>query len=170
MESNKIYYSMGEVCEMFDVSHSLVRHWCCQFDTIKPVRNNKGNRLFTKSDIEKFKQIYHLVKERGMTIDGARRAMKVAPAQQMSELEKSTQILERLQVLKAKLLELKSIVKDNGSPVEEPYEATIEEYPQEDIDIEQDQVLNISRARMDSDREPDATDKELFAFYEQRLF
>ena len=71
MTTKKIYYSMGEVAEMFDVTPALIRHWESQFDCIKPHRNKTGNRLFTPEDVERLKQIYHLVKERGMTLKGA---------------------------------------------------------------------------------------------------
>ena len=67
---------MGEVSEMFDVKPSLLRFWEGEFDILKPKRNKKGNRLFTPADVENLKLIYHLVKERGMTLEGAKRAMK----------------------------------------------------------------------------------------------
>ncbi len=67
---------MGEVAEMFDVKASLLRYWVAQFDVLQPKRNKKGNRLFTVQDVEHLKVIYHLVKERGMTLEGAKRAMK----------------------------------------------------------------------------------------------
>ena len=63
----KIYYTMGEVSEMFDVNPSLIRFWEQKFDILKPDKNKKGNRLFTPADIENLKLIYHLVKENGMT-------------------------------------------------------------------------------------------------------
>ena len=64
----KLYYSIGEVAEMFGVNTSLIRFWEKEFDIIKPKKNKKGNRFFTKSDIENFNLIFHLVKERGMTL------------------------------------------------------------------------------------------------------
>ena len=76
MAVKKLYYSMGEVAEMFDVNHSLIRYWESKFDCLRPHKNQKGNRMFTPADIEKLKQIYHLVKEQGMTLEGARKAMK----------------------------------------------------------------------------------------------
>ena len=69
-------YTMGEVSEMFDVKASLIRHWESYFDELKPKRNNKGNRQFTPADVETLKVIYHLVRERGMTLDGAKKALK----------------------------------------------------------------------------------------------
>jgi DNA-binding transcriptional MerR regulator len=68
----KLYYSIGEVANMFGVNTSLIRFWEKNFDIIKPKKNKKGNRLFTKSDIQHFKMIYHLVKEQRLTLEGAR--------------------------------------------------------------------------------------------------
>ncbi len=68
----KVYYTIGEVAEMFDVNTSLIRFWEKEFDIIKPKKNKKGNRLFTKQDIDNLHIIYHLVKERGMTLKGAK--------------------------------------------------------------------------------------------------
>ena len=76
MAVKKIYYSMGEVAEMFDVNQSLIRHWESKFDCLKPHKNAKGNRMFTEADVERLKQIYHLVKERGMTLKGAAKVLR----------------------------------------------------------------------------------------------
>ena len=67
-ESLKLYYSIGEVAEMFGVNTSLIRFWEKEFDVIKPHKNKKGNRKFTKADVDNFHLIYHLVKEKGMTL------------------------------------------------------------------------------------------------------
>ncbi len=75
-EVTKIYFSIGEVAEKFDVSRSLIRFWEKEFDAIKPKKNRKGNRLFTKKDIEILEVIYHLVKEKGYTLDGAKKQLK----------------------------------------------------------------------------------------------
>ena len=69
----KIYYSIGEVANMFNVKTSLIRFWENEFDIIKPHKNKKGNRLFTKQDIDNFHIIYHFVKERGLTLKGAKK-------------------------------------------------------------------------------------------------
>lgn len=101
-ESRKIYYTMGEVCEMFDVNHSLIRFWVSKFDILKPHTNNKGNRLFTPKDVDNLKVIYHLVKERGMTLSGAARHMKLSG----ESLERDSRIIEHLSQLRAMMLEL----------------------------------------------------------------
>jgi len=71
-EIEKIFYSIGEVARMFDVNTSHIRFWSKQFDIIKPATNKKGNRMYTMIDIENFKVIYHLVKEKGFTLKGAK--------------------------------------------------------------------------------------------------
>lgn len=70
-KKGKIYYSMGEVAEMFDVNPSLLRYWEQEFDILKPHRNKKGNRLFTPKDVDNIRIIYHLLKERKMKIEVA---------------------------------------------------------------------------------------------------
>ena len=75
-ESLKLYYSIGEVADMFGVNTSLIRFWEKEFDVIKPHKNKKGNRQFTKADVDNFHLIYHLVKEKGMTLKGAQQQLK----------------------------------------------------------------------------------------------
>jgi DNA-binding transcriptional MerR regulator len=72
----KLYYTIGEVAEMFHVNTSLVRFWEKEFEVIKPKKNKKGNRLFTPEDIDNFKVIFNLVKEQGLTLEGAKKYLK----------------------------------------------------------------------------------------------
>jgi len=72
----KLYYTIGEVAEMFHVNTSLIRFWEKEFDIIKPKKNKKGNRLFTPEDLDNFKVIYNLVKEQGLTLEGAKKYLK----------------------------------------------------------------------------------------------
>ena len=72
----KKYFSIGEVAEMLDVATSLIRFWESEFDIIKPKKNRKGNRQFTREDIDNVKMIYHLVKEKGYTLQGAKDLLK----------------------------------------------------------------------------------------------
>jgi len=72
LEPKKVYYRIGEVAKMFNVKTSLIRYWEEEFDIIKPKKVQRRNRLFTQKDIDNFEIIYHLVKEKGMTIQGAR--------------------------------------------------------------------------------------------------
>ena len=125
----KLLYSMGEVTVMFDVNASLIRYWESKFDCIKPHKNKKGNRMFTPSDIENFKLIYHLVKEKGMTLEGANSAMK----RRGKSVKRDVSILERLQNIRAMLLEVRESLGDD-SPVE--YEAPIEAVAELISDVE----------------------------------
>lgn len=75
-EIEKLYYSIGEVAEMFNVAPSLIRFWETEFEGIQPKKNRKGNRQFTKEDIDQVKLIYHLVKEKGFTLMGAKEMVK----------------------------------------------------------------------------------------------
>lgn len=75
-EIEKLYYSIGEVAEIFNVAPSLIRFWESEFDLIKPKKNRKGNRQFTKDDIDNVRTIYHLVKEKGFTLQGAKEMLK----------------------------------------------------------------------------------------------
>ncbi len=104
----KLFYTIGEVAEMFDVNTSLIRFWEKEFDIIKPKRNKKGNRLFTKQDVENFYIIYHLVKERGLTLDGARKKMKENKDDTINNFE----VIKSLKNIKELLLEVKESLKD----------------------------------------------------------
>lgn len=75
-EIEKIYYSIGEVADMFNVAPSLIRFWESEFELIQPKKNRKGNRQFTKEDIENVRTIYHLVKEKGFTLQGAKEMLR----------------------------------------------------------------------------------------------
>ena len=113
--SEKLYYSMGEVAVMFDVNQSLLRHWESQFPILRPKRNKKGNRLFTPQDVEHLKQIYHLVKECGMTLEGAKRAMR---GQRSGKgVSRDVELMERLQRIRALLVEVREELKGDGESV-----------------------------------------------------
>jgi DNA-binding transcriptional MerR regulator len=102
-EIEKLYYSIGEVSKMFDVNTSLIRFWEKEFDIIKPKKNKKGNRLFTKLDLENFRIIFHLVKERGYTLQGAKDKLK----DNKDDVADTVEMVKRLENVKAFLLELK---------------------------------------------------------------
>ena len=99
----KLYYPIGEVAEMFDVSTSLIRYWEKEFDILKPRKNKKGNRLFTKVDIENLKIIFHLVKERGYTLDGAKQKLK----DNKDGVQANQQIIDSLKKIKGFLNQVK---------------------------------------------------------------
>lgn len=104
----KLFYSIGEVAAMFNVNTSLIRFWEKEFDVIKPKRNKKGNRLFTKQDVENFYIIYHLVKERGLTLDGAKKKMKENKEDTINNFE----VIKSLQQIKEMLLEVRDSLGD----------------------------------------------------------
>ena len=96
----KVYYSIGEVAELFEVNQSLIRYWEKEFDILKPQKNKKGNRLFTKQDINNLRIIYHLVKERGYTLSGARDKLRY----NREDIEKTVEIIDSLQKVRTYLL------------------------------------------------------------------
>ena len=101
--AKKLFYSMGEVSEMFDVNPSLIRFWEQKFDILKPDKNKKGNRLFTPKDVENLKLIYHLVKEKGMTLKGAQMKLR----ENKAETETNFEVVKRLKAIKEELLQIK---------------------------------------------------------------
>lgn len=140
--ADKIYYSMGEVAEMFDVNQSLIRHWESKFDCLRPHKNKRGNRMFSADDVEKLKQIYHLVKERGMTLEGARKVMRGASGK---ELARETELLERLQRIRSALVEVREelkagddeqIVGSVGAESRDAEEVVVAEVAQEEPKLE----------------------------------
>lgn len=114
---------MGEVTEMLDVRPSLIRFWGTKFSCLKPKRNNKGNRMFTPEDVANLKLIYHLVKEKKMTLEGAAKAIK---ANRLDTGKDSANIsaLERLQNIRSLLLEIKQNL-GGGYDVEEDVPQTV---------------------------------------------
>ena len=99
----KVYYSIGEVAEMFEVNQSLIRYWEKEFEILKPKKNIKGNRQFTREDIDNLRIIYHLVKERGYTLSGAKDKLK----HNRTDVEKSVEIVDSLKRIRTYLLEIK---------------------------------------------------------------
>ena len=167
MEPKKMFYTMGEVAEMFDVRPSLLRFWEGEFDILKPKRNKKGNRMFTPADVENLKLIYHLVKERGMTLDGAKRAMK---RNRRSELSRDAELLERLQKIRSALAEVRDGLRDGAGDeafANEEGDAAAETTAAPAVKVIEEHRQRAPRRRQedDGDRNP-----ELFAFYEQSLF
>ena len=99
----KLYYSIGEVAKAFGVNASLIRFWEKEFDEIKPKKNAKGNRKFTPEDIKHLELIYHLVKERGFTLEGAKVHLKEERKKTLSNFE----IIRKLQHIRAELVKIK---------------------------------------------------------------
>ena len=185
--AEKLYYSMGEVAEMFDVNTSLIRHWESQFSILRPKRNKKGNRLFSPQDVENLKLIYHLVKERGMTLEGARKALRKGPAG--SGVDRDAELMERLQRIRALLVEVREDLKAGEGEIVADTDAAAEDGTPEAAPVRRRAkavvTLDESSGRVRSvDGQPAANrtcrsargkkeeveHKELFAFYEQSLF
>ncbi|MRJ07462.1 MerR family transcriptional regulator [Ornithobacterium rhinotracheale] len=101
----KLYYKISEVAEAFGVNASLLRFWEKEFDILKPKKNRKGNRYFTPEDIQNLKVIYHLVKEKGYTLEGAKIALE-----NKEKIEEETSIIFRLEKIKAELENLKNLL------------------------------------------------------------
>ncbi len=108
----KLYYTIGEVSEMFEVNTSLIRFWEKEFDIIKPKKNKKGNRLFTPEDIDNFKVIYNLVKEQGLTLDGAKKYLKenrkTVKHEMKIEKNQFSEIENKLKAIKSNLMEIRA--------------------------------------------------------------
>jgi len=109
----KVYYSIGEVAEMFQVNASLIRFWEKEFDIIKPHKNKKGNRLFTQQDVDHFHLIFHLVKDKGYTLQGANEKLK----KDMDEVTRDIEMIKSLNKIKGFLVEIKDQL-DKASPKE----------------------------------------------------
>lgn len=99
---DKLYYSIGEVAKAFKVNASLIRFWEKEFDVISPKKNKKGNRYFTPEDIQNLKLIYHLVKERGYTLEGAKIALS-----EKETIKEEVELIARLEYIRAELIKLK---------------------------------------------------------------
>ena len=100
----KLYYSISEVAGMFEVNTSLIRFWESEFDIIKPKKNKRGNRMFTQNDIDNFHLIFHLVKEQGYTLVGAKEKLKNNSEETMANLE----VIKSLTNIKEFLIQLRN--------------------------------------------------------------
>lgn len=102
-EIEKKYYSIGEVADLFKVAPSLIRFWESEFEILSPKKNKKGNRQFTKEDIDNLTVVFHLVKEKGYTLQGAKEALKNGRQKPVDKVE----VIKSLEKVKVFLLELK---------------------------------------------------------------
>jgi DNA-binding transcriptional MerR regulator len=103
LSPDKRYYSIGEVAKAFDVNASLLRFWDKEFDILKPRKNAKGNRMFTPEDVKNIQLIFHLVKERGFTLEGAKIHLKEGQKKTLDKYE----IISKLEGIKSQLLAIK---------------------------------------------------------------
>jgi DNA-binding transcriptional MerR regulator len=104
----KLYYTIGETAKAFQVNTSLIRFWEKEFDILQPKKNKKGNRLFTPKDVKNLQTIYHLVKEKGYTLEGAKIALN-----KENNLDKKIDILSKLEFIRTELLEIKTSLDEN---------------------------------------------------------
>lgn len=175
----KIYYSMGEITEMLDVEPTAIRYWCSQFSCLRPKRNAKGNRMFTKQDVERLKRIHHLLKEKKMTIEGAQKAMRNNATIAEGE-DTDMALLEQLQTLRAMLLEMREglgeeVAEEATPTATTPTEAAPAEevVAEQSVEVEQkaEPVQKKKRApRRKLIGEEGVVERPLFPFYEQTLF
>ena len=101
-ENNKLYYSMKEVAAHFNVNESLLRFWETEFDIINPRKTDGGTRQYTKENIENIAVVYHLVKEKGMTLEGARQTLR----QRKDEETRKIQVIQKLEQIKKELMDM----------------------------------------------------------------
>lgn len=106
--TDKLYHTIGEIAERFDVNSSAIRFWEKEFTELKPKKNKKGNRLYTQKDIEVIQRIVYLTKDCGYTIDGARARMKNTETE---DLDVRSEVLNRLKKVRKELTELKNNIK-----------------------------------------------------------
>ena len=104
LSPDKRYYSIGEVAKAFDVNASLIRFWDKEFDVLKPKKNAKGNLMFTPEDVKNLQLIYHLVKERGFTLEGAKTHLKEGQKKTLDKFE----IISKLETIKTQLTNIKN--------------------------------------------------------------
>ncbi len=102
-EINKMYYTMGEVAILFDVNQSLIRFYEKEFDVLQPKKNKKGNRYFTPEDIENLKIIFHLIRDKGYTLNGAKEYLK----SNISDSKDNYRVINALESLKSFLIEVR---------------------------------------------------------------
>ena len=99
----KLYYSIGEIAEAFDVNPSLIRYWEKEFDILSPKKNPRGTRKFTVQDVEKLELIHYLVRERGFTLDGAKKQLESGAKGELEIVRRLKAIREALVRIRASL-------------------------------------------------------------------
>ena len=107
LENHKIYYSIGEIAKLLKVNNSLIRFWEKEFDIIKPKKNSRGNRIFTKNDVFNLQLIYHLLKEKKYTIKGAKKKIR----DNKDGVKKNFEVIQNLQTIRSKLAEIRDQLK-----------------------------------------------------------
>ena len=135
----KIYYSMGEVCDLFGVNASLLRFWESEFPILKIAKNSRGHRMYTTADVDNLRIIYHLVKEQGMTLEGAKKRIR----QNRDGVSHEAEIVERLRSIRNMLAALRAELGDEMEVIEideessEEIVAVVESAPEVVVEPEQ---------------------------------
>ena len=109
-KTSKLYYSISEVAEMFNVNASLLRFWEKEFDIIKPLKNAKGNRMYTKQNVDAVALVHHYVKERRLTLEGARQKIK----ENRNNVDNNFKVVQSLKKIKTMLVEINEAVKNQN--------------------------------------------------------
>jgi len=104
----KILYSIREVADMFQVNASLLRYWEKEFDSIRPYKSEKGTRQYREEDIEAIRLVYHLVKEKGLTLGGAKQKLK----ENKESVIQTEEIVRRLKSIRSELSDLKDEINE----------------------------------------------------------
>ena len=107
LEDHKIYYSIGEIATLLKVNNSLIRFWEKEFDIIKPKKNSRGNRIFTKNDVSNLQLIYHLLKEKKYTIKGAKKKIR----DNKDGVKKNFEVIQNLQTIRIQLAKIRDQLK-----------------------------------------------------------
>ena len=170
----KLYYSMGEITEMLDVEPSVIRYWCSQFSCLQPKRNAKGNRMFSPKDVERLKRIHHLLKEKRMTIEGAKKAMRKRAIAISEEGNSDVQLLEQLQLVRSMLEEVRAGLGEDSAIVEGVNNDASQNTAEAKIQVEP-QAEEVAPKKKRAPRrkligEEGVVERPLFPFYEQTLF
>lgn len=110
--SNKLYFTVKEVASHFNVKESLLRFWETEFDIISPKKTDGGTRQYTRADIENIAVVYHLVKEKGLTLEGARQTLK----QRKDEETRKIQVIQKLEQIKKELQDMEQEFDDYNLP------------------------------------------------------
>jgi len=106
-KDNKLYYSIGEIANILDVNNSLIRFWEKEFEILKPKKNSRGNRIFTKNDLQNLLLIKHLLKEKKYTIQGAQKKIR----ENKDGTTKNFQIIQNLKNIRKQLSEIRDELK-----------------------------------------------------------
>jgi DNA-binding transcriptional MerR regulator len=104
----KLFWSIGEVASELGVNPSLIRYWEKEFSVLRPRRTGRGDRLFTRKDIDQLKRIQYLVKEKGFTLSGAKEELRRATAEKSAAHDRQAEVLRRLERVRQELIALRA--------------------------------------------------------------